>query len=104
LTRFHLLAAANRTVGYAVAGYLSSLVAPQLRHNLAVGLKVGLKVGLTLGIVTAFWGAFSPFVEWMADHIPARRMGVLGIALILTGFALQSVQYWLTLLDVVVRP
>ncbi len=30
-------------------------------------------------------------------------MGVLGVGLILTGFALQSIQYWLALLDVSVR-
>jgi len=39
----------------------------------------------------------------MADHVPAKLMGVVGIGLILAGFALQSVQYWLTLLDVGVR-
>jgi hypothetical protein len=27
-------------------------------------------------------------------------MGVFGIALILLGFSLQSVQYWVTLLDI----
>jgi hypothetical protein len=30
-------------------------------------------------------------------------MGVVGVGMILMGFALQSVQYWLTLLDVTVR-
>lgn len=37
------------------------------------------------------------------DRMPARRMGVFGIGLILIGFALQSVQYWLILLDVTIR-
>ena len=41
-----------------------------------------------------------PFVEWMADHVPEKRMGVFGVGLILIGFALQSVQYWVALLDV----
>ncbi|MCU1293263.1 MAG: hypothetical protein JWP08_2113 [Bryobacterales bacterium] len=44
-----------------------------------------------------------PFVEWAADHVPARRMGILGIGFILVGFTLQSVQFWLTLLDVTIR-
>ena len=35
--------------------------------------------------------------------MPAKRMGIYGVGLILVGFALQSVQYWLTLLDVSVR-
>lgn len=99
ITRFQLLAAANRTVGYSVTGYVSSLVAQQRDHALAVGLKAG----LAIGIVTAVSSAFTPFVEWKADHVPERRMGVFGVGLILVGFALQSVQYWLAFLDVTVR-
>jgi hypothetical protein len=33
----------------------------------------------------------------------ARRLGVFGIWLVLLGFVLQSVQYWVELLDVAVR-
>lgn len=99
VTRFLLLAAANRTVGYAATGYISSLVALQPEHAIGVGLKTG----LAIGIVTAIIGACTPFIEWTADHLPARRMGVYGIGMILIGFALQSVQYWLAFLDVSVR-
>jgi hypothetical protein len=96
LTRFQLLAAANRAVGYAVTGYVSSLVAQQPEHAIAVGLKVG----LAMAVVTLIGASFTPFIEWIADHMPQKRMGVLGIGLILSGFALQSVQYWVALLDV----
>jgi hypothetical protein len=99
LTRFQMLAAMNRTIGYGAAGYLSSLVAHQRDQAMAVGLKAGLVVG----VVTAVVGACSPFVEWWADHLPAKRLGMAGIVLILIGFSLQSVQYWATLLDVSVR-
>jgi hypothetical protein len=99
LTGHQLLGVANRTVGYAVGGYLSSLVAGQTEHAIAVGLKTG----LLFGVVTAIVSACMPFVEWTADHLPEKRMGVLGIGLIVVGFALQSVQYWLVLLDVTVR-
>src|ERR1700721_1886367 len=44
MTRWQLLAAANRTVGYAVAGYASSLVAQQRRHATAIGVKVGIAI------------------------------------------------------------
>jgi hypothetical protein len=98
-SRFQLLAAANRTVGYAITGYVSSLIAGQSQHAVAVGLKVG----VVIGVVTAISGAFTPFVEWSADHVPEKRMGVFGVGLILIGFTLQSVQYWLTLLDVTLR-
>jgi hypothetical protein len=99
ITRFQLLAAANRTVGYAVTGYVSSLVAQQREHAIAVGLKTG----LALGVVTAIIGSCTPYIEWKADHVPERRMGVFGVGLILIGFTLQSVQYWAALLDVSVR-
>jgi hypothetical protein len=99
VTRFQLLAALNRSVGYAVAGYLSSVIAREREHALAVGLKVG----LAMGVVTTAAIALTPFIEWTADRIPERRMGVFGIGLILAGFSLQSVQYWVAFLDVPVR-
>jgi hypothetical protein len=98
-TRFQLLAAVNRTVGYAVTGYISSLVAQQPDHAIAVGLRMG----LTIGVVTAVAGACIPLVEWIADHVREKTMGVFGVGLIIVGFTLQSVQYWLALLDVSVR-
>jgi len=99
LSRFLLLAAVNRTAGYMATGYLSSLVAHQREHATAVGLKTG----LAIGVVTAIAGTCTPFIEWMADHVHEKRMGVFGIGLILIGFTLQSVQYWVALLDVTVR-
>ena len=95
LTKLQFLGAVNRTVGYVVAGSVSALVA----HERSSALSIGLKAGLAIGVVTAFSSACTSFVEWIADRIPEKRMGVFGIALILIGFALQSVQYWLTLLN-----
>jgi len=99
MTRFQMVAAVNRTVGYAVSGFLASVVAGQRDHAIAVGLKTG----IVIGVVTAISGWFTPLVEWTADHAPAKRMGVFGVALILIGFTCQSVQYWVALLDVPVR-
>lgn len=99
LTRLQFLAAVNRTVGYAAAGYICGLIA----HQGDQALSFGLEVGFVIGVVTATSMTCTPFIEWMADHMPAKRMGVVGVALILFGFALQSVQYWITLLDVSVR-
>ena len=89
----------NRTVGYAVAGYISALTA----HQRVNALSIVVKAGLAIGVVTAISGSCTPFVEWIADHVPEKRMGVFGVSLILTGFSLQSVQYWVALLDVSVR-
>lgn len=41
-----------------------------------------------------------PYIEYYADNLTERRLGVFGIGLILLGFAMQSFQYWLALLDV----
>jgi hypothetical protein len=99
MTKLQFFAAMNRTMGYAAAAYISALIA----HRRADALSIGLKAGLVIGAVTAIGGSCTPFVEWIADHVPEKRMGVFGVGLILTGFALQSVQYWLALLDVAVR-
>jgi hypothetical protein len=84
----------NRTVGYAAAGYISAFLA----NERATALRTGLRAGLAIGAITAIAGAWTPFVEWTADHMPQKRVGVLGIGLILAGFGLQSVQYWVALL------
>jgi len=68
-----------------------------------VGLTTGLTAGLAIGVVTAIIGSCTPFVEWAADHVPEKWTGVFGVCLILIGLTLQSVQYWLALLDVNVR-
>jgi len=99
LTKSQFLAAVNRTAGYAIAGYVSALAG----HQRAKALTFGLEAGLVIGVVTAISTACTPFIEWTADHVPARRMGVLGVGFILIGFTLQSIQYWVTLLNVSIR-
>jgi len=42
----------------------------------------------------------NPYIEYYADNLPERRLGVFGVMLVLCGFGLQSLQYWLVLLDV----
>lgn len=93
-----LLGAVNRTVGYVLAGLICGLLA-QGSYSMAFALKIG----LVIGIATAIGGFITPYVEWEAETLPERRLGVFGICLILTGFALQSVQYWTALLDIPLR-
>ena len=57
-------------------------------------------MGLVTGIVTGVGITVNPYIEYYADNLPERRLGVFGIALILCGFSLQSLQYWLSLFDV----
>jgi len=93
LTTHQLLGAVNRTVGYAFAGSLSALAAHQRTNALGVGLKAGVAIGVVTAVATACTSA----VEWGADHVPEKGMGVFGLVLMLVGFLLQSVQYWVTL-------
>jgi len=100
LTKYQFLAALNRAIGYTVAGYVSALTGYQ-RAN---ALSVGVKAGLGIGVVTVVGTGCTSFIEWIADHIPEKTMGVIGVGLIIVGFALQSAQYWVALLDVTTGP
>jgi hypothetical protein len=99
ITKNQFLGVVIRTFGYTLGGYISALTA----HQRANAFRVGVKAGLAIGVVTAIASACVPFIEWGADHVPAKRMGVFGVGLILIGFTLQSIQYWAALLDVSIR-
>jgi hypothetical protein len=65
-----------------------------------VNWAFAVRVGLVTGVVTGVGQTVNPHIEYYADNLPERRLGVFGIGLILCGFALQSLQYWLVLFDV----
>lgn len=95
-TRRQFGATVLRSFGYIV----SALVCSAFIHHLAHAWAFAIRIGLVTGIVTAVGATINPYIEFYADHLPERRMGVFGIILILCGFALQSIQYWLALFDV----
>ena len=86
----------RRTLGYIV----TALVCSALVHHIDHVWWFALRVGLVTGIVTGVGVTTNPYIEYYADNLPERRLGAFGIVLILCGFALQSLQYWLSLLDV----
>jgi hypothetical protein len=86
----------GRTLGYGAVAVVCGIFAQQLEHPWWFALRVG----LVTGIVTGVGVAINPYIEYYADHLPKRTLGALGIALIFFGFVLQSVQYWVALLDV----
>jgi hypothetical protein len=88
-----------RTVGYGVAGSGSAAIVHHEMH----AVMFGEAIGLATGVLTALINFLAPYIEWLSDNMPDRRMGVAGVVLILSGFGLQSVQYWVALLDVQVR-
>jgi len=95
LTRRQFWGTLVRTVGYIATALLCSAF---IRHVDQPWL-FAIRVGLVTGIVTGVGIAVNPYIEYYADNLPERRLGAFGVGLILCGFALQSLQYWLALLD-----
>jgi hypothetical protein len=85
-----------RTIGYIV----TALVCSTLIHHIDHAWLFALRIGLVTGIATGAGITLNPYIEYYADKLPERRLGAFGIALILCGFTLQSLQYWLALFDV----
>jgi len=85
-----------RTVGFIATALICSAFVHHVDHPISFALRVG----LVTGIVTGVGQTVIPYIEYFADNLPERALGVFGIGLILCGFALQSLQYWLSLLDV----
>jgi hypothetical protein len=85
-----------RTFGYIA----SALVCSAFIHHVEHVWSFAIRVGLVTGIVTGLGTVVNPYIEYYADSLPERRLGAFGIGLIFCGFALQSLQYWLALLDV----
>lgn len=82
-------------------GYIASaVICSAFIHHLEHAWSFAIRVGLVTGIVTGVGATINPYIEYYADHLPERWLGAFGIALIFCGFALQSIQYWLSLFDV----
>jgi hypothetical protein len=96
LTRRQFWGTVARTVGYAA----TALICSALVHHVDHAWSFAIRVGLVTGIVSGVGQTVNPYIEYYADNLPERRLGVFGIGLILVGFAMQSFQYWLALFDV----
>jgi hypothetical protein len=96
LTRRQFWGTVVRTIGYIATALICSAFIHHVDHAWAFAIRVG----LVTGIVTGVGATVNPYIEYYADNLPERRLGVFGIGLILCGFALQSLQYWFALLDV----
>jgi hypothetical protein len=96
ITRRQFWGAVIRTFGYMA----TALACSAFIHHVAHAWAFAIRVGLVTGIVTGVGITVNPYIEYYADNLPERRLGAFGIGLILCGFALQSLQYWLALLDV----
>jgi hypothetical protein len=99
LSRRKLLGAFLRAILLTLAAALASWIKPVSEQPLDFALRYGLVVGL-VGLLI---GTLSGFTEWYTDNLPERRLGLVGICLIICGVIIQSVQYWISLLDVPLR-
>lgn len=73
--------------------------AATVTENLATGLLYGPVLGVAAGIMS---GPGRHIKTW-TDNLPERQMGAAGVILIFAGFLIQSVQYWVVVLNVAVR-
>jgi len=96
ITGHKFVASLLRTLGVSAAGVIASLAV----GSPSVHWPFGLLLGVGAGTVSALVGVFSPVIEWWIDNLPERRLGVVGLGLILVGMVLQSVQYWVVVLGV----
>jgi hypothetical protein len=96
LTRRQFSGTVVRTVGYT----LTALFCGVLVHQRQSIWPFAIRVGLVTGLVTAAAITLNPFTEYYADNLPEKRLGAFGIALILCGFGLQSLQYWVAFFDI----
>jgi hypothetical protein len=79
---------------------VTALICSRFIYHLDHVWSFAIRVGLVTGLVTGVGVTVNPYIEYYADNLPERRLGVFGVGLILFGFALQSLQYWLALFDV----
>ncbi|MFZ1135963.1 MAG: hypothetical protein WAN69_13515 [Candidatus Korobacteraceae bacterium] len=96
ITRRQFWGSVVRTIGNLTA----ALICSALVHHLAHPWLFSTRLGLVTGLVTGIGITVTPFIEYYADNLPQRYLGAFGIGLILLGFSLQSLQYWLTLFDI----
>ncbi|MCU1334798.1 MAG: hypothetical protein JWO19_379 [Bryobacterales bacterium] len=96
LSRGQLWGAIIRTVGFIATALICSALVQHVDHPWVFAIRVGLVVG----VVTTVGTAVNPYIEYYADNLPERRLGVFGIWLLLCGFVLQSFQYWVAILDI----
>jgi hypothetical protein len=84
LTRRQFWGTVIRTFGYMATALICSVFAHHVDH----AWWFSIRVGLVTGIVTGVGITVNPYIEYYADNLPERRLGVFGIGLILCGFAL----------------
>ena len=69
----------------AAAGVLAAVFTTASVHSMLLGLRLG----VAAGAVNALVGTFSSSIEWWIENLPERRLGVIGLGLIITGMIVK---------------
>src|SRR5437016_1819584 len=93
LTRRQMWGVIARTAGSIATSLICSPLARHVDHIWSFAIRLG----IVTGVVTAAGTMVNPYIEYYADNLPEKRLGVFGIGLVFCGFALQSVQYWVAI-------
>lgn len=99
LTRRKLGVSILRTLIVAAAGVLAAVFTTASVHSMLLGLRLG----VAAGAVNALVGTFSSSIEWWIENLPERRLGVIGLGLIIAGMMFQSLQYWVVVWNIPVH-
>jgi hypothetical protein len=99
LTRRQVWGSVMRTAGYIASALACSALVRHVDHPWSFAIRLG----VVTGVVTTVGAMANPYIEYYADNLPQRRLGVFGMCLVVCGFLMQSVQYWVELLDVAVK-
>lgn len=92
MSKQKLLASLMRALAVCAAGLIAAFVTDPAGNWVFFGMRLG----LAAGTVSAIVGLFNPTIEWWVENLPERRLGVIGLALVLFGMLLQSVGNWIT--------
>jgi hypothetical protein len=99
LAKHRMMASVWRGVAVGTAGVLAGVWIQPGWHSLLFGIYVGFAAGLVSFVV----GTLSPFIEYWADALPERRLAAIGVAVMLFGMLLQTIQYLIVLGHIPVR-
>jgi hypothetical protein len=78
----------------------SGAAAGMIVANEYVSIVLGVYVGAIAALISFLVGSFSPMIEFWADNLPGRTIAAAGVVIMLSGMALQSVQYFLVFFNI----
>jgi len=95
MTGHKFLASVLRGAVIGLAGAGAAWIETANSYSVGFGVLIGGTVGLGSMVLTAT----SPMIEYWIDNMPERHLLLMGLVMVSTGFALQSIQYLVVILS-----